>query len=402
MPSRTCPAGSEPFPGALQVSYFEYADMLFILGLIGSPALDVILLPFVDAAFDATVLCNADPPDPPTFGAFDFLDLEVLSRKAQDLIKSYMWDVWCRCKAADLPATPDWDVASPPLLWGTAANLMLGGWVSDHVDGKVFGISDAIPYPNVQQSTNGWFVFFKGTADVTPYPNNGKPTSQSALLDAQLGYWVEWFGFQPTWPGYDPAKEGHFYVYDQEGGTLLLQGGPTEVLGVFDLGGGSIGPPDPPTIPDTIHFPAEIEATLELIVSRIKALEVKLDLLIPMADARLPRETTGWERDLVSSDLVGVDVYEVGAPAFLVELSLIPDSAGKRPGPFPLYEVNARALQLGWVAWTETTDEMGWRWQTLDMSNTFVIASEGIVQSVELSLSPGVVANLWRLTRVYG
>lgn len=401
MPIRHCPAGSEPYPGAIEVAYFEAADVLVIADLIGSPLLDILLFPWIDAAFDVATLCNSDPPDPPVFYASDFLNPAVLSGKAQVLIQSYMWDFWCRCIGYDANGSAGWN--EPNVIFGQwqPVDVVPGSWSYIHL--AHFGDYGILRPQTTGMVINfgGPFYVWKGTADTIPFPNDGKPLTTGSVIGPftdQIGIYRH-DGYPNGWPPGMPAQLGLTWV--MSGSTFKLQVETNEAVGILDLKPYAPGPPAPPSIPPTVQFPADIAPSLADIQQKLRALESKLDRLIPMADLRLPRIVDGWLQELVASDVVGVDVYTVAADGFLVDLTTIPATAGNRPGPVPLYEVNARALQLGWVAWTETSDEPGWKWQRIDMAKTWIAAAEGTVQSVEVSLAPGVVADLYKLIRHY-
>lgn len=96
MPVRHCPSGSEPQILSAEIAFIAAADVIYIADLLGSPLLDFLIFPFVDAAFDVATLCNSDPPDPPTFNTLDFLDPAIIAGKIELLIGSFMWDVWCQ------------------------------------------------------------------------------------------------------------------------------------------------------------------------------------------------------------------------------------------------------------------------------------------------------------------
>lgn len=247
----------------------------------------------------------------------------------------------------------------------------------------------------------GPFYIWKGLADVIPYPNAGKPTTQTAIIGplANLSFYTSdgiGGGFYP--PDMSLVR-GERCLYTD--GVKQLTAATTEAIGLLDLHSVTLPPVVPPDIPAQVQFPPAIEATLADLQIRVRALEAKLDRMLHMLVLRLPGTVDGWLKELVASDLEGVDVYTVAEEGFLVDLTTIPAAAGYRPGPVPLYEVNARALQLGWVAWTETSDEPGWKWARLDMAKTWIVAQEGTIESVELSLMPGVVADLYKLIRHY-
>lgn len=422
MPARTCPNGSEPFPGAVAVAYFEAADIGVIAGLIGSPVLSAILFPFIEVAFDVATICASDPSDPPVFSAGDFLNPEVLLTKAKALIQSYMWNVWCKCKGSAVPSPSDWDTFE--FIWQTFADLEIGSafWPQVHIAQRQFFFDPGLPYPSQGYNTTLYATLFSGLADVTPYLNNGKPTSQTALSPIRLGYYTEAWGTDPLHDGYDPSKAGHWYVFDHEGGTLLLDVGPTEVLGAFLLGDGDPGNPTPPSIPSDVTFPADVTASLQDLQNRIKAIESKLDnlmmaitvdvgdplqtitaplpqLLPALIQAISPKQFDHYEEtDL--GEITGTGLTFVPYDGFAIVLTTIPSWAGKRPANWPLYEVNTRSLQLGWYAWKEAAGHTGFFWRTIDMVASTHIAGPGGIAVFEYSLADGVVAELYGITRV--
>ena len=108
---------------------------------------------------------------------------------------------------------------------------------------------------------------------------------------------------------------------------------------------------------------------------------------------------TGYTETLEQAGVTGDADIASSARHYRIDLTTIPAWAGHRGGDVPVYDVNSRTQQLGWVQFREGDNLLDNIILVVD--NQHVRCTIGAPTGLHVYLKPGVVASVYSLTEDY-
>ena len=317
--------------------------------------------------------------------------------------------------------------ATPTTTWGTGTSNSWLSWTVV-VQGAQANATDWLSWATAEEVAYGWAVKTAAGDLVDEHTSGGSPK----------GYRIEcrWWDEEG---GTLAGEVVEWLVYDLDDNLLA-----TVEVGYFEPVEAAVWPcnfsVDPP---DEVPWPEELpdptacgEASLEGIAEVVCELEAKLDALraalafntglatvnqgpfighwgpsgaetegnfqtvvLAGLEALANNRLVGYTETMLEEGIEGDLTILVGYPAYRVQFTTIPVWSGRRVAEVPMYEVNSRADQLGWLSF-KLSDGL------LDSSfliweNMTICSPVGMSEGCELHVAPGCVCSIYGLTPVY-